>query len=159
MADKEKVSVKLGISGTYWDKKPQYCVYCNDTIILEGEITAPSGEIEYHKFDFEYDTDLVDLKIQFLNKTNEDTKKDNYEDPENYTIVGDLLLNIESLEIDEIELDTNLLFSTSKYTTDVEVDRDGIMTRDVRNCLNLGWNGVWSIQWSNPFYIWLLENI
>jgi len=27
------------------------------------------------------------------------------------------------------------------------------------NCIDLGWNGEWQLEFDSPFYIWLLENI
>ena len=62
-----------------------------------------------------------------------------------------MLLNIESVEIDEIDLG-NLLF-TAKFIGDDP-------SRPVLDkCKHLGWNGAWTLEFASPFYIWLLENI
>jgi len=67
-------------------------------------------------------------------------------------IEKDMLLHIRSIEIDEIDLG-NLLWSKSQYVGDD-------VTRPVLdNCVDLGWNGTWTLAFASPFYIWLLENI
>lgn len=150
MADKEQVHIKLGLSGTYWDKKPQYRVSVNDQVFADTAISAESGVVEYVEFDVDYDTDLAALKIELLNKSPSDTLKSN-DVSEDYTIVADMLLNIVSLEIDEIDLG-QIPFQHSEYHP---VGRDEV----VKKCLNLGWNGTWTLTWTNPFYIWLLETL
>jgi len=154
MSDVEKIHVKLGISGTYWDKRPKYRVLFNDEVIKESEITLPSGEVEYLEFDSEYSTDTATIKIQLLNKENSDTVQSAIEGD----IIQDMLLNIVSMEVDEIDLG-QILFEDSDYVTDFPVEFAGETTQLVKRCVNLGWNGTWSLTWNNPFYIWLLEKI
>lgn len=151
MADLEKVHIKLGLSGTYWGKKPQYRISFNDTVLTDAHIVAETNTVEYFEYDLEYDSDTAVLKVELLNKSPEDTVKDNYEDPDNYTIVDDMLLNIVSLEVDEIDLGM-LVQNQSEYRP---IGHAEVM----RECVNLGWNGAWTLTWNNPFYIWLLENI
>ena len=88
------------------------------------------------------------MKIILTNKTNSDT----VQNADKTEIVKDMLLNIESCEIDEIDLG-NLIYEKTEF---VPVDP----ARPVlQNCINLGWNGAWCLRCTNPFYIWLLENI
>ena len=148
MTDLERVQVKLGISGTYWDKKPQYRVEYNDVVVCQGEITADSDVVEYVEFDCEYTTDEVVLKVYLTNKTNSDT----VENADKTGIVNDMLLNIVSCEIDEIDLG-NLVYMKSEFIADDPA------RPTIKECINLGWNGAWCLRWGNPFYIWLLENI
>lgn len=154
MADQEKVHIKLGLSGTYWDKRPQYRVSINDQIVLEGEIAAPSDEVEYIEFDADYATENAELKLEFLNKEFSDTVLSE----DKTQILKDMLLNIVSVEIDDIALG-QIPFNSSVYTPASPVEWDGVTTQTVRNCLNLGWKGAWTLTWSNPFYVWLLENM
>lgn len=151
MADLEKINIKIGLSGSYWDKKPQYRISFNDKILSEDFIVAETNAVEYHVFDLEYDSEDAVLKIELLNKRPEDTVKDNYQDPDNYKIIDDMLLNIVSIEIDDIDLGM-LPFKLSEY-------RPVGHTELVRECLNLGWNGAWTLRWTNPFYLWLLESM
>ena len=148
MNDLERVHVKLGISGTYWDKRPQYRVMCNDKVLHEGTITAESDVVEYVEFDCEYNSDEVALRVYLTNKTDTDT----VQSEDKTAIVQDMLLNIVSCEIDEIDLG-NLVYSHSEFVADDD------KSPTLKNCVNLGWNGAWCLRWANPFYIWLLENI
>jgi len=148
MNDLERVHVKLGISGTYWAKRPQYRVEYNDTVVCQGEITAESDVVEYVEFDCNYNTNDVTLRVYLTNKTDSDT----VENEDKTAIVQDMLLNIISCEIDEIDLG-NLIYETTEFVPDDN-------TKPVlRVCVNLGFNGAWTLRWTNPFYIWLLENI
>jgi len=137
----ETVHVRLGLSGTYWGKQPQYRVLANEQVIREGL----AGELEYIEFDFEYDGQAV-LSVELLNKESSDT----VENADKTAIVQDLLLNIESLEVDEIDLE-QIPREQSVYTT-----QDN---RTIDKCVNLGWNGTWRLTWTDPFYLWLLENM
>jgi len=148
MNDLERVHVKLGVSGTYWDKRPQYRVEYNDTVVCSGEITAESDVVEYVEFDCEYSTDDVALRVYLTNKTDSDT----VENADKTAIVQDMLLNIVSCEIDEIDLG-NLIYDRTEFVP------DNANNPTLKICVNLGWNGAWCLRWTNPFYIWLLENI
>ena len=67
-------------------------------------------------------------------------------------ILQDMLLNIESLEIDDIELGT-IKWTASKFVGDDPA-------RPVLEaCVNLGWNGSYMLEFKTPYYLWLLENM
>jgi hypothetical protein len=148
MADVENLHFKIGLSGTYWGKKPSYSILLNDQIITSGEITGESDEVLFVEFDSELAEGDCTLKIRLENKTNADT----VQNEDRTEIVKDMLLNIVSIEIDEIELG-NLLYSLSEYTGD-DPSRPVL-----KNCVNLGWNGTWCLPFTSPVYLWLLENI
>jgi hypothetical protein len=152
MSNKEKLNFKIGLSGTYWDKKPKYSVLIDNTVVKSGEVSAASDEIFYVEFDFEFEESAKStLCVRLNNKTDSDVKKDNYE-TEDYNIIGDLLLHINSLEIDEIDVG-QLIWTNSRFIGD-EKSRGTI-----DNCVDLGWNGTWEFPFESPFYIWLLEKI
>ena len=155
MADQEKLHIKLGLSGTYWDKKPQYRISFNNQVLEEGTISLPSDEISYHEFDVEYTEETGSLKIELLNKASSDTLKSN-DVSEDYTIVADMLLNVVSVEIDEIDLGM-LPYFNGVYSTLEPVNYNGESTQAIKECMNMGWNGAWTLTWTNPFYLWLLE--
>ena len=153
MAIVEKLHFKLGLAGTYWNKQPVYSVYINDSIIVQSaSVTAASEEVFYIEFDAEVtEGSTASLTVTLENKTNQDTVKDD-DTREDFTIVKDMLLHIKSIEIEEIDL------SSLIYTKSIFVGND--LTRPtLDNCIDLGWNGKWSLQFESPFYIWLLENI
>jgi hypothetical protein len=152
--DKEKLHLKVGISGTYWDKKPQYRISFNDQVLKEGAIVSESDTVEQFEFDIDYSSEHSTLKIELLNKESSDTIETN----DKTGIVKDMLLNIVDVEIDDIKLG-QVLFEQSVYTPNTTVMWQGLETTTLKKCMNLGWNGAWTLTWSNPFYIWLLENM
>ena len=149
MSEVEKLHFKIGLSGTYWAKKPIYSILVNDQVKETCEITTASDEVFFVEFDCEVSEGPCALKIRLENKENPDTVTD--DTTEEFVILKDMLLNIESVEIDEIDLG-NLLF-TAKFIGDDP-------SRPVLDkCKHLGWNGAWTLEFASPFYIWLLENI
>jgi hypothetical protein len=144
----ERLHFRIGLSGTYWRKRPIYSVLINDSVHECREVTAPSDEIFYIEFDRDIIEGAGSLKIRLENKDNLDTVQ-NHDRTE---IVQDLLLNIHSVEIDDINLG-NLIWTHTEFTP--QDPTRPILTK----CVNLGWNGTWSLPFNSPFYIWLLENI
>jgi hypothetical protein len=158
MADQEILHVKLGLSGTFVDKRPEYRISFNGTTIKQGTISEASGVTEYVEFDIDYEVDQVSLSVELLNKNPEDTIKDNYEDPDNYKIIGDLLLNVVNVVIEDNDLG-QIPYKLGVYSTDSVVTYNGEPTQTIRECMSMGWNGKWTLTWTNPFYIWYLENM
>ena len=148
MSDSEKLHFKINLSGTYWDKKPVYSILINDDIIKTDTISADSDEVFGIEFDQEATEGPVTLKIRLENKDDSDT----IQNEDKTAILKDLLLNIVSVSIDDIDLSI-LLHSKSQFAGD-DPARGTIL-----ECVNLGWNGTWSLQFNSPFYIWLLENL
>ena len=152
MISVETLHFKIGLAGTYWDKRPEYSILVNDDVVVTGKVETPTGELFYVEFDADVAEGPATLKIRLENKEDSDILKDSYEDPDNFKIIGDLLLNIKTVEIDEINLG-NLLHDKSKFVGDDPA-------RPVLDkCQDLGWNGAWIFPFESPFYIWLLENI
>ena len=148
MSTAEKLHFKIGISGTYWRKVPIYSILVNDAVLFTKEISAPSDEVFFIEFDHELEEGPATLKIRLENKDWTDT----VQNQDKTEILQDMLLNIVNVEIDEIDLG-NLIFTKSEFVGD-EADRP-VLDR----CVNLGWNGTWTLPFDSPFYIWLLENI
>lgn len=144
--EKEKLSFKIGLSGLYWGKNPQYSIAMDNQIIVENFIRVPSNKTIYHEFDIEvqHDTEYC-LQISLLNKTDEDTVLNDQNE-----IIKDMLLNIEYIEIDGIELEI------LKWTESVFVPTDPLRPI-IKECVNLGWNGAYQLKFLSPFYLWLLE--
>ena len=157
--DKETLHFKIGLSSSL-GKSPEFVISVNDTQFFDTKLTGKSNETEYFEFDAELNEGNCFLKIEFKNKTVYDTVLDM-----NGNIVEDLLLNIDSIEIDEIDL-VFLLWTASDYRPDypsvykAKMQAQGIeLSESIKNCVNLGWNGKWILPFQSPFYIWLLENI
>lgn len=148
----ENIKFKIGLSGTYWDKRPAYEILIGDESIVKDQINVESGKIQYVEFskDIENESNFS-LTIKLTNKQDSDVVKDP-PTGDTFTILKDMLLNIESIEIDDIVLG-ELMWSKSTFTPDDS--KHPVLDR----CVNFGWNGSYSISFTTPFYLWLLENM
>ena len=153
MAEQETLKFKVGISGTYWDKKPHYTVWVDDQKYADSIISGHSNEVEYVEFSADIGEGPHEFKIRLENKSDRDVEKNGHGE-----IVNDMLLNIESIEIDGIDLG-NLRWSTSVFHADHEKIVNGEDMTTLKQCVNLGWNGTYTIKFDSPFYLWLLENL
>jgi hypothetical protein len=154
----ETIYFKIGLSGTYWDKKPQYAILVDDKEYSNGFISKESNQIEYIEFDCEVEEDQSHvLKIRLDNKSIEDTVTDTT-DPNNHVIVKDMLLNLISIEADDISLG-NLaqMFGVFKFSEPHDYPTPG--STEIPHCINFGFNGVYELEFSSPFYLWLLDRI
>lgn len=146
----ENLNFEVVLSGTYWDKKPQFSVWLDDHVIVQSEI-AESDIRQSVKFA----RDLVDgfhqLKIRLENKTVQDTVVVNGQ------MVKDMLLNIDDIVIDDISL--GQLLWDAEYHLDSSQEYNGNTITRLDRCVNLGWNGTYILNFSTPFYIWLLEKL
>lgn len=158
--DKETLHLKIGLSGSSATKHPEFKIIVNDAVIVHNTLTASMNEVEYFEFDVEIVEGPGSLVVEMLNKLPIDTVLDL-----DGNIVEDLLLNIDSVEIDEIDLGS-LLWTASEYRPiynelyKAKMEQSGqVLPDSIKNCVNLGWNGKWILPFTSPFYIWLLENI
>lgn len=149
----EKLQVKIGISGTYWDKKPHYTIWVDENKVVDSTVSGRTNEVEFQEFGVELTEGTHELKIRLENKTDRDVEKDGHGG-----ILNDMLLNIASIEIDGIDLG-NLLWSASQFIADETKIINGEDMTVLDSCVNLGWNGTYSIKFESPFYLWLLENL
>lgn len=154
----EKIHFKIELSGTYWDKKPHFTISVNNTEYVNAFITKDSDVREFIEFDCEVNEDETSvLRIKFDNKEWTDVVKD---DPlaENFVIIKDMLLNLHSIEADDIELGTlHQMLGVYKYDTPQDYPEPG--STELKYCVNFGTNGTYELEFSSPFYLWLLEKI
>jgi len=145
---RENLEFKIGLSGSYWSRKPQYTIGIDGKEYKSGTITGDSNEVEFLEFQAEVEEDQEHtIEIGLVNKTDHDCFVD-----DQGQIVRDMLLNIESIEIDGIDLG-NLKWSASEFTPlDPEL-------APLSGCVNLGWNGTYRLKITSPFYLWLLDNL
>jgi hypothetical protein len=160
MGEKETLAFKIGLSRSS-DKKPtEFKISINGNNIVHSKLSKSVNETEYFEFSHDITEGDNTLEISLLNKGFGDTVLDS-----DGNIISDLLLNIDSVEIDEIDLGS-LKWTLSQYEPiyperyRVEAQKRGEdLSSSVKNCVNLGWNGTWKLPFTSPFYIWLLENI
>lgn len=150
MMTTETLTFKISLTGTYWSKKPNFSIFLNDELIEQKDIENES----VHEIVFERgvaEDQEHELKIRLNNKQDEDTII------ENTQIVKDMILNIDGIEIDDIDIG-NLRW-TAEYKLDQAREYNGKQTDHIDNCVNLGFNGTYTLKFTSPFYIWLLEKL
>lgn len=160
MDDKETLNFKIGLSGSSTKKHPEFKIGINGKKFIHDKLKGQANETEFFEFDVEIDQVENTIEIELLNKSFGDTVIDS-----DGNILEDLLLNIETIEVDQIELGP-LKWSMSKYYPDYPeryksdiFKNGGTLPDSINACVNLGWNGKWTLSFTSPFYIWLLENI
>ena len=145
----ENLSFQISLTGTFWDRRPQFSVWLNDHVVIQSEIASSAEQIV--NFDRRITEGDYELKIRLENKTNADTVIENGE------VVKDMLLNINDITVDDISLG-NLLWS-AEYILDKPQIYKGQTIDHLDGCVNLGWNGTYILKFSSPLYIWLLEKL
>ena len=150
----ESLTIKLGLMGRYWDRRPEYRIMFNETLIAQKQFSADSGDIEYIEFPIDYSTNIGAISVELLNKYSSDT----IQNSDSGQIINDMTLEIGDLEIDNISINT-LLHQTSKFYPHYPAGYEGEIELEINDCITLGRHGVWIFSWTNPFYIWLLENL
>ena len=143
---KEKLNFAIILKGTYWDKVPAYSIRVNSKEYANGYADKDPITVQF-TCELEEDHEHT-LEIRLENKTDRDC----IQSEDKTTILKDMLLNIISIEIDEIELD-NLKWSASEFVA------DDTSHPVLKNCVDLGWNGSYKLKFTSPFYLWLLENM
>ena len=148
--NEENLSFQITLTGTFWDKRPQFSVYLDDHVVIQTEIVSQPEQIVTFKRTIS--EGAHELKIRLENKTYADTVigKDR-------AVVKSMLLNIEDITIDDISLG-NLLWS-AEYVLDHPQEYKGQTIDHLDGCVNLGWNGTYMLKFTSPFYIWLLEKL
>jgi hypothetical protein len=145
----EKLSFVVALSGTFWDRRPQFSIWFDDHQVVASEIgSTAQQEI---KFERTVDEGAHTLKIRLENKSNRDTVVENGE------VVKDMLLNIDDIIIDDISL--GHLIWDAEYLLDRPQIYQGKEINHLDRCVNLGWNGTYVLKFTSPFYIWLLEKL
>ncbi len=79
-------------------------------------------------------------------------------------ILKDQLLHIKSIEIDEIEI--GALVYEGIYQPEYpepwatqQKEAGNELPSSLKNVTQMGHNGTWTLTFSSPFYMWLLENL
>ena len=143
----EPIDIEIQLSSTFWDKPPKSKIFIDDSLIFDSEVKVP----EVVKWSGSLAEGTHKIKIILENKDKYQTVvKDD-------KIVKDQLLNIDAVLFDDIEIG-NLCHTLSKYYPNKSVYGETSPLL-VKNCVNLGYNGVWELEFNTPVYIWLLENM
>lgn len=145
----EKVNIKFTLEPEWFNNAPKIKVAINDQTLLDVELGT---RLEYEQTVELEDDSNHQLTFTLHNKTKYDTVvKDG-------VIEKDTLIKISNIELEDIDL-TSML-SLNKELFYYEHDNNGTTQLEKHTLYDtLGCNGTATINFTTPFYIWLLENL
>ena len=142
--EKEKVKFDIELSGTCWDKIPEFSMGIDDQEFVKDFVS----DSRVFSFAAELTEEEHILWVDFHNKTDDQVVKTKDETG----IEKDMLLNIEKIFIDGVEIGV-LKWHASEF-----IAKDP-KRETLDKCVNFGWNGRYQIKFTSPVYLWLLENL
>jgi|TARA_R110000824_G_scaffold315615_1_gene502782 chaperonin GroEL (HSP60 family) len=156
----EKLKFKLELYATMWDKPPHAEILINDKSYFKDDITATEDKPQVIEFEHEVEEGVdYELIIKRSGKVNNQTVVNDKGD-----LLKDQLLNIKSIEIDEIDI--GALVYEGIYTPEYpepwatqQREAGTELKESFKNVTQIGHNGTWRFKFSSPFYMWLLENL
>ncbi len=145
----ETVNIKFTLEPEWFNNAPKIKVAINDQILLDVELGT---RLEYEQTVELSDEGNHQLTFTLYNKTKYDTVvKDG-------VIEKDTLIKISNIELEDIDL-TSML-SLNKELFYYEHDNNGTTQLEKHTLYDtLGCNGTATINFTTPFYVWLLENL
>jgi len=156
----EKLKIKLELYATMWDKAPHAEILINDKSYFHNDITGTEDKPDVIELEHEFEEGKsYELVIKRTGKSKTQTMINDKGD-----VLKDQLLNIKSIEIDEIDI--GALVYEGVYTPDypepwaTQQAHLGVkLPESLKNVTRMGHNGTWSFEFGSPFYMWLLENL
>lgn len=140
----EKVKFAITLGSDYQTVPPKARVTVADKVIFEGKVDGSILILDQAELENEGD---YQLRIELYDKTEEHTAID-----EQGNVVKDSILKIEKIIIEDIEIQSNLSLDQEKFYYEHTGEKHQLYN-------SLGVNGTAIINFSTPFYIWLLETI
>ena len=156
----EKLKFKLELFATMWDQPPHVEILLDEQSYYKGDITGSEEQPDIIQFEQDLtEGEMYNLIIKRTGKSNSQTVINEKGD-----ILNDQLLNIKSIEIDEIDIGG--LVYEGVYTPTYpepwatqQKDAGVKLQESFKSVTRMGHNGVWSFEFQSPFYMWLLENL
>ena len=156
----EKLKFKLELYATMWDRPPHAEILIRDKSHFRGDITGTEDKPDVVEFEHEFtEGEKSELIIKRSGKTKGQTVIN-----ENGDVLKDQLLDIKSIEIDEIDI--GALVYEGIYTPEYpepwatqQREAGTELKESFKNVTQIGHNGTWRFKFSSPFYMWLLENL
>lgn len=144
----ETVNVKITLGSSWFNNPPKVRVNIGDQVLFDGEIK------DTVTIDESLDLDEQDhqLKITLYDKSKYDTRVVDGK------IVEDTLIHIKTFEMEDIDLKQILSLDGEKFCYEHDTNGSAELKRHVLHD-TLGCNGTATINFTSPFYIWLLENL
>ena len=155
----EKLKFKLELYATMWYKPPVADIKINGKSYFKKEITSTNDKPTIIEFEHEFQEGQSYSLI--IDRSGKDTQQTVVEDGK---IVKDQLLNIKYIEIDDIDI-ANLVYEgvykpeyPERWATQ-QREAGNKLPATLKNATEMGHNGTWTLTFTSPFYMWLLENL
>jgi len=151
----ESVEVKLELTGVGFDNRwPRCRVLVNETLYFD-DVVQGTKEIVFNA-DLEDDTQNK-LIVDYYNR---DFRKDVILGPDGLPEKA-TSVTVQNLSMDGIELEhLPYMHSYQEIYEPWYLDQDREeFPNPRREDMQLSWNGRWTLDFTTPFYIWLLENL
>ena len=155
----EKLKFKLELYATMWDKPPVADIKINEKSYFKEEIASTKDKPTIIEFEHELEEGKsYNLIMHRSGKNKTQTIV------ENEKIVKDQLLQIKSIEIDEIDLGSLIYEGVYKPNypepwASQQAEAGNKLPETLKNVTQMGHNGTWTLTFTSPFYMWLLENL
>jgi len=155
----ETIKFKIELYAQHWDKPPVADILINDQSKNKQEIISNEGNPTV--IEFEHSLQEQEKYKLIIQKSNKDLSQTVVENGE---IVKDQLLFIKSITIDEIDLG-GLIYEAKYYPeypepwASQQKQEGKELPEYIKNVTSMGHDGRWEIEFTSPFYMWLLENL
>ena len=147
--DNEQLNIKFRLEPTWFNNAPNIKVCVGEQILLDTQLDTV---LEYnHSIKLAAEADHQ-LTFTLYNKTKYDTVvKDGI-------IEKDTLIKISKIQIEDVDITTMITLDNEKFY--YEHDNNGSTALEKHTFYDtLGCNGTATINFTTPFYVWLLENL
>ena len=148
----ENINFKIKLHGHDCnDRWPACKISLNNDVMFNGEIQDET----LVEFDASVVDDSVDNKL-VIDYYNKDFRLDVVLDA-NGNIIKNKTIDILDICVEDIDLNQIPFDKNTVEVYEKEYPQDLPRTR--KNDMELSWNSTWTMEFSSPVYIWLLENI
>ena len=150
----EEVEFEVKLSSEWHNDPLKFELLLDDKLIDSGELIEKKANKEARTLTFKESLDEGEhtIKIRMLGKTGKHTIVDN-----DNNILADMLLNVDSISIDQIDLGHLVHKLSVFYPNETFAKMSGIPT-EIPNLTCIGYNGEFRLKFQVPTYLWLLEN-
>jgi len=148
----ENINFKIKLHGHDCnDRWPACKISLNNDVMFNGEIQDET----LVEFDASVVDDSVDNKL-VIDYYNKDFRLDVVLDA-NDNIIKNKTIDILDICVEDIDLNQIPFDKNTVEVYEKEYPQDLPRTR--KNDMELSWNSTWTMEFSSPVYVWLLENI
>ena len=157
MLARETIDFQIKFISNYWNNPPWACVLVNDVIKFDGAITENTSLIKF-SHTLEFDSTHC-LTIKRSGKSNNEIRK-NIDGT-----IEDQILIIDQIKIDGVDI-RNILY-TDSYNQPVypvawakeQISAGLTLEKYVPGETHLGHNGTWRLNFTSPFYQFLINKM